>query len=258
MHNPNRPHFGMLQVPVVLGIMSVLLSCAFATEALVAQPPKMSTILYGASYYHEYMPHERLEQDVQLMKEAGLSVMRVGESTWSSWEPREGEFEFAWMERILDSLNRAGIKVILGTPTYSIPPWLFKKHPEILVTRLGGEKSFYGPRQNMDITHPTYLFHAERVIRRIVSRFRNHPAVIGYQIDNETGPYGTAGKNVQSGFVEYLKKTHHIEIHVRHAQRLIKKLGYSLRRPMYRFVQAKQEGVEEFRKTLKKSPHGDQ
>jgi transposase len=59
-------------------------------------------------------------------------------------------------------------------------------------------------------------------------------------------------------FVEYLKKTHHIEIHVRHAQRLIKKLGYSLRRPMYRFVQAKQEGVEEFRKTLKKSPHGDQ
>jgi transposase len=59
-------------------------------------------------------------------------------------------------------------------------------------------------------------------------------------------------------FVEYLKKTHHIEIHVRHAQRLIKKLGYSLRRPMYRFVQSKQEGVEEFRETLKKSPHGAQ
>jgi len=59
-------------------------------------------------------------------------------------------------------------------------------------------------------------------------------------------------------FVEYLKKTYHIEIHVRHAQRLIKKLGYSLRRPMYRFVQAKEEGVEEFRETLKKSPEGDE
>ena len=59
-------------------------------------------------------------------------------------------------------------------------------------------------------------------------------------------------------FVEYLKKTYHIEIHVRHAQRMIKKLGYSLRRPMYRFVQAKKEGVEEFRETLKKSPEGDE
>ena len=203
MLSPNCTPMSMLRLP--LGIMLALFSCSFPTGAL-AQPPKMSTILYGASYYHEYMPYERLDQDVQLMKEAGLSVMRVGESTWSSWEPQEGEFEFAWMERILDSLNRAGIKVILGTPTYSIPPWLFKKHPEILVTRLGGEKSFYGPRQNMDITHPTYLFYAERIIRRIVSRFRDHPAVIGYQIDNETGPYGTAGKNVQSGFVEYLKK----------------------------------------------------
>ena len=84
----------------------------------------MTGILYGASYYHEYMPYERLEQDVQLMEKAGISVMRLGESTWSSWEPRDGEFSFAWMERILDRLHKAGIRVILGTPTYSIPPWL--------------------------------------------------------------------------------------------------------------------------------------
>ena len=166
----------------------------------------MTTILYGASYYHEYMPYERLERDVQLMKEAGFNVVRVGESTWSSWEPREGEFEFAWMERILDGLHQAGIKAILGTPTYSIPPWLYKKHPEILVTRLGGVKSFYGPRQNMDITHPTYLFYSERIIRKVIGHFRNHPAIIGYQIDNETSAYRTAGANVQSSFVEYLKK----------------------------------------------------
>jgi beta-galactosidase len=169
----------------------------------------MSTILYGASYYHEYMPYERLEQDVQLMKDAGLNVVRVGESTWSSWEPQEGKFELAWMDRILDCMHQAGIKAVLGTPTYSIPPWLYKKHPEILVTRLGGERSFYGPRQNMDITHPTYLFYSERIIRQIISHFRNHPAVIGYQIDNETASYGTAGPNVQSGFVDYLKEKFH-------------------------------------------------
>jgi len=201
----NRPIWRNLPAPAILGIVLVLLPSSYTTEAL-AQAPKMSTILYGASYYHEYMPYERLEQDVQLMKDAGLNVVRVGESTWSSWEPQEGKFEFAWMDRILDRMHQAGIKAILGTPTYSIPPWLYKKHPEILVTRLGGERSFYGPRQNMDITHPTYLFYSERIIRQVISHFRNHPAVIGYQIDNETASYGTAGKNVQSGFVDYLKK----------------------------------------------------
>src|SRR3990172_1069342 len=137
---------------VILIVMLLMLSPVVGR----AQKPAMDTILYGASYYHEYMPYERLEQDVKLMEEAGITVVRLGESTWSSWEPREGEFQFAWMERILDRMHKAGIRVILGTPTYSIPPWLYRKHPEILVTMLGGEKQFYGPRQNMDITHPTY------------------------------------------------------------------------------------------------------
>jgi len=152
------------------------------------------------------MPYERLEKDVELMQQAGVSVVRLGESTWSSWEPKDGQFEFAWMDRIIDRLHQAGIKVILGTPTYSIPPWLYCKHPEILVTKLGEGKSFYGPRQNMDITHPAYLFYAERIIRQLMAHYKDHPAIIGYQIDNETSSYGTAGKNVQIGFIEYLKK----------------------------------------------------
>ncbi len=133
----------------------------------VAAGPKLDTFLSGASYYHEYMPYERLEEDFGLMEEAGVTVIRVGESTWSGWEPREGEFAFAWMERVIDRAHKAGIKVVLGTPTYSIPPWLHRKHPEILVTPLGQARTrsqFYGPRQNMDITHPTYLHYAERVI----------------------------------------------------------------------------------------------
>ena len=185
-------------------LLLVFLLSISLTQVL-GQAPRMDTVLYGASYYHEYMPYDRLEKDVALMQKSGITVVRLGESTWTSWEPREGEFEFAWMQRILDRLHGAGIRVILGTPTYSIPPWLYRKHPEILVTRLGGERSFYGSRQNMDITHPTYLFYAERVIRQVVSHFKDHPAIIGYQIDNETSSYGTAGKNVQLGFADYLK-----------------------------------------------------
>ena len=86
------------------------------------------TVLYGAAYYNEYMPQDmpdaqdvRLEKDVALMKAAGLNVVRMGESTWSLWEPEDGHFEYAWMDRIVDAMGKAGIKVILGTPTYSLP-----------------------------------------------------------------------------------------------------------------------------------------
>src|SRR5512134_1872503 len=98
-------------------LRTLMLIAAFG-GCLLAQAPKFDTVLYGASYYHEYMPYERLEKDVELMQKAGVTVIRLGESTWSSWEPQEGRFEFAWMDRVLDRLHKAGIKVIFGTPTY--------------------------------------------------------------------------------------------------------------------------------------------
>jgi beta-galactosidase len=179
------------------------------------------TVLYGAAYYHEYMPYDRLYADVALMKQAGITVVRVGESTWSSWEPRDGDFQFAWMDRIVDALHRSSIRVIMGTPTYSIPPWLYKKHPDIIVTRYGpappqsdpwsptypgpATPGAYGPRQNMDLTHPAYRRYAERVIRKIAERYAEHPAVIGWQVDNETAPNGLPLSNVQRAFVERLR-----------------------------------------------------
>ena len=187
---------------------------ALATLGIHAQGPaqtrfaadRMDTFLYGAAFYEEYMPEDRLEKDVELMEQAGINVVRVGESTWSLWEPEDGRFEFAWMDRIVERLARAHIRVIMGTPTYSIPPWMFKKHPEILVTRLDGRKATYGMRQNMDITNPDFLRYSERVIRKIAEHYRDNRAIIGYQIDNETTSNGTAGPNVQAGFVRYLQE----------------------------------------------------
>jgi beta-galactosidase len=183
---------------------------------------KMESVLYGVAYYPEYMPYDRLDQDVEMMQRAGITVVRVGESTWSSWEPRDGDFQFAWMQRVLDRLHQAGIKAILGTPTYSIPTWLYKNHPEILLTRNGTAAplsdpydptyppsltpGYYGPRQNYDFLNPYFRQHAERVIREIVSHFRDHPAVIGYQIDNETGPTGVSSSYMNAAFLDHLKQ----------------------------------------------------
>jgi beta-galactosidase len=203
--------------------LSVLVALPLAVaQAATFAPNRMETILYGVAYYPEYMPHERLDQDVELMHKAGITVVRVGESTWSSWEPRDGDFQFAWMERVLDRMQQAGIKVILGTPTYSIPTWLYKAHPEILVTHNGTAPplrnpyqptypsplmpGYYGPRQNIDFLNPDFRSHAERIIRQIVSHFKNHPAVIGYQIDNETFPNGIPTPYSNQAFLERLRR----------------------------------------------------
>ena len=162
-------------------------------------------VLYGAAYYHEYMPYERLDKDIQLMKQAGLSVVRVGESAWGGFEPQEGVFDFEWMDRILDKLHAAGIKVILGTPTYSIPAWLAHAHPEVLAEYSRGSKAYYGIRQNMDFTNPTYKFYCERIIRKMLERYAKHPAIIGYQVDNETEARGVNNRDYFIGFRNYIK-----------------------------------------------------
>src|SRR5437879_4102475 len=84
------------------------------------QPVPIKNVLYGAAYYHEYEPYERLDKDVAMMKDAGLTVVRLGESTWSLWEPEEGKFEYAWMDRVVDAMGKAGIKEIMGTPTSTV------------------------------------------------------------------------------------------------------------------------------------------
>jgi beta-galactosidase len=109
------------------------------------------------------------------------------------------------MDRVVAKLHAAGIKIILGTPTYSIPAWLYKEHPEIIVTRLGGQSLYYGLRQNTDLANPTYRFYCERVSRKILEHYKNNPAIIGYQIDNETSSSYAANHDVQVGFENYLK-----------------------------------------------------
>jgi beta-galactosidase len=156
------------------------------------RPDKMETVLYGAAYYPEYMPYDRLDKDVELMKQAGISVVRMGESSWGLWEPEDGRFEYAWMDRVVEKMHNAGIKVIMGTPTYSIPAWIYKKHPEIVMTKLDGHTITYGMRQNADLLNPTYRFYCERIIRNLAEHYKDNPAVIGWQIDNETPPGGAA------------------------------------------------------------------
>jgi beta-galactosidase len=187
-----------------LGLLAF--SLVLATGSASAQPPRMDRLLFGVAYYDEYMPTERLEQDIRMMKDAGINVVRIAESTWSTVEPQDGVFDFTHIDRVLDAMHRASISVIIGTPTYAVPTWLVRKYPDVLAITPRGANQ-YGPRQNMDITNPHFRVHAERVIRKMLEHVKGHPAIIGYQVDNETKHYQTAGPAVQARFVRYMQET---------------------------------------------------
>jgi len=165
-------------------------------------------VLFGAAYYHEYQPHDRLEQDLDLMAEARFSVIRVGESVWSTWEPENGRFDLDWLQPVLDGAHARGIAVLLGTPTYAVPPWLVRLYPEIAGERKTGQRIPWGARQEVDFTHPAFRFHAERVIRKIIGRYADHPAVVGFQVDNEPGNELFHNHGVFQRFVDSLRHTY--------------------------------------------------
>ncbi|WP_141207036.1 beta-galactosidase [Streptomyces griseorubiginosus] len=171
-------------------------------------------VLFGAAYYHEYTPaydpelrpDERLKTDLDLMAEANFTVIRVGESVWSTWEPGNGTFDLDWLQPVLDGAHERGISVILGTPTYAAPPWLARQYPEITAERATGRRMGWGARQEIDFTHPAFRFHAERVIRKIAARHADHPAVIGWQVDNEPGLHLLHNRGVFQRFVDHLRE----------------------------------------------------
>ncbi|MET7477020.1 beta-galactosidase [Streptomyces sp. NPDC005648] len=172
-------------------------------------------VLFGAAYYHEYRPpygtdhpDERLKADLDLMAAARFTVIRVGESVWSTWEPENDVFDLDWLQPVLDGAHERGISVILGTPTYAVPPWLARQYPEIAGERRTGEPIAWGARQEVDYTHPAFLFHAERVIRRILARYARHPAVIGFQVDNEPGLELFHNRGVFQRFTDHLRQTY--------------------------------------------------
>lgn len=164
----------------------------------------MDKLLFGAAYYREYMPYERLQDDIRMMLDAGINVVRIAESTWSTHERQNGQFDFTHVTDVLDAMHAAGIAVIIGTPSYAFPAWLAAEHPSVLAQTHKGPGR-YGKRQIMDITDPGYLYYTQRVIRKLMQASAGHPAVIGFQLDNETKHYDTAGHNVQLLFIKHLR-----------------------------------------------------
>jgi len=146
---------------------------------------KLDDFQLGVCYYPEHWDESLWEDDYRRMRELGFSVIRVAEFAWSIFEPIEGEFQFELFDRALDAAHQYGLKVIVGTPTATPPAWLTHKYPEVLNVSQDGIIYRHGQRRHYNYSSPIYLELCARITRQMAEHYKDHPAVIGWQIDNE-------------------------------------------------------------------------
>lgn len=163
----------------------------------------------GTDYYPEHWNKERWKTDVEMMLQAGIQVIRIGEFAWSLYEPSEGNYKFDWMDDILDFFGKYGMKVVLCTPTATPPKWMVDKYPDILQEDIHGNPKLFGTRKHYCFNSEIYREKSRELNKRIAKRYGNHPSVEGWQIDNELGWANTTRcycKSCEKKFREWLKK----------------------------------------------------
>ncbi len=143
--------------------------------------------IYGVDYYPEAWSEARWTKDAQMMQAAGINFVRMGEFAWAKMEPKEGEFDFSWLDRALRILGAHGIRAILGTPTAAPPPWLYAEYPDIEAVNKEGVRYRFGSRRDYSLENPHFLAAARSVVTALAEHYKNNPDVLGFQIDNEVG-----------------------------------------------------------------------
>src|SRR5580704_10491540 len=134
--------------------------------------PEQWVFPYGGSREN---PEATWERDTELMLTAGVNVVRIGEFTWGLCEPEEGKYDFAWLKRVMDVLGKAGIKIVLATPTAAPPVWLARKYPEILPVDERGLIKHGGTRRAACLSSDTFWEYSKRIVTAMAKALGNHP-----------------------------------------------------------------------------------
>jgi beta-galactosidase len=145
----------------------------------------------GVCYYPEHWPDELWAEDARRMAEMGLRWVRIGEFAWSRLEPRPGEFDWAWLDRAIETLAAAGLKIVMCTPTATPPKWLIDAHPDILAVDADGRQRRFGSRRHYDFSSENWRAAAARICEAVAARYGRQPAVRAWQTDNEYGCHDT-------------------------------------------------------------------
>ncbi len=171
---------------------TVFAALAFAATAAAAAPlrpvPAAQQVFpYGVSWYPEAYPETEWAAELDLMVKAHVTFVRMAEFAWVDMEPREGVYDFVWLDRAMAMAKARGLRIVLGTPTAAPPAWLTSKYPEVLAVDEAGKPAFHGWRRQFSVSSPRYRHLAKGIAARLAERYGRDPAVIGFQIDNEFG-----------------------------------------------------------------------
>jgi beta-galactosidase len=147
--------------------------------------------MLGVCYYPEHWNEDRWETDARRMRELGISFVRIGEFAWSRLEPSRGNFDFTWLDRAMDVLTKAGLKIVLGTPTATPPKWLINEYPDILPYDEQGRPRGFGSRRHYTFSSETWWRESARIVEAVAERYGKHPGLVGWQTDNEYGCHDT-------------------------------------------------------------------
>jgi len=145
----------------------------------------------GVCYYPEHWPEDIWAQDAARMVEVGITWVRIGEFAWNRLEPKPGQLEFDWLDRAIDVLGKAGLKVVLGTPTATPPRWMIDKHPDMLAVDAEGRPRKFGSRRHYCFSHQGYREESRRITRLLAERYGKNPHVAAWQTDNEYDCHNT-------------------------------------------------------------------
>ncbi|MGO4758054.1 beta-galactosidase, partial [Streptomyces sp. 2MCAF27] len=149
--------------------------------------PASPRLVFGADYNPEQWPREVWEEDVRLMRQAGVNAVSVAIFSWARIQPAPDQWDFGWLDEVMDLLHAGGIGVDLATATASPPPWLTTAHPEILPVTASGETVWPGARQHWRPTSPVFREHALRLVTEMARRCADHPALVAWHVSNELG-----------------------------------------------------------------------
>jgi beta-galactosidase len=147
--------------------------------------------MLGVCYYPEHWPESWWERDAAEMAALGIRYVRIGEFAWSRVEPEPGHFTFEWLDRAIETLGKAGLKVVLGTPTATPPKWLVDLYPEILPHDEHGHPRGFGSRRHYTFSSAVWLRESARIVTAFAERYGENPHVAGWQTDNEYGCHDT-------------------------------------------------------------------
>ncbi|MCU6481703.1 beta-galactosidase [Arthrobacter sp. A2-55] len=167
--------------------MTDVLQGTATCTAPAAWPQRPAGLCYGGDYNPEQWPRGEWAEDIALMKAAGINLVSIGIFSWVLLEPREGEYDFEWLDHLFDLLVEAGISVDLGTPTAAPPAWFWKKYPQALPVTREGVRLGFGSRGMASPSSPEYLRAATAITGQLARRYGSHPALVLWHVHNEYG-----------------------------------------------------------------------